>query len=290
MSMDPETAKVAGILLSELRKNSGYLARQEIEKLLDKIRSDEKRLEPFGFKVYSQNDEDGIIEEIFNRIGIRQGRFCEIGVENGLECNSLFLIHKGWLGCWIEGNPHQHEAIQRKFSSLLANSRLQLSRDFASSENINILLNKYEQTQGEIDFLSIDIDGNDIYLLAAMNVHPKVICIEYNAKFPPPVSKKPVYDPKNKWKGTDYMGASLVAIVETARKKGYGLVGTNITGSNAFFVREDLVGNSFCTNNSAEYLYNPPRYWLTFDGFAHIGHPPDFGPYTDLIGTESSHQ
>jgi hypothetical protein len=165
-----------------------------------------------------------------------------------------------------------------------------LSRDFASAENINILLNKYEQTQGEVDFLSIDIDGNDIYLLAAMNVHPKVICIEYNAKFPPPVAKKPVYDPKNKWKGTDYMGASLVAIIETARKKGYDLVGTNITGSNAFFVREDLVGNSFCANKSAEYLYNPPRYWLTFDGFAHIGHPPDFGPYTDLIGTESSRQ
>ena len=183
--MDPETAKVAGIILSELRKNSGYLARQEIEKLLATIRHDEKRLEPFGFKVYSQNDEDGIIEEIFNRLGIRQGRFCEIGVENGLECNSLYLIHKGWLGCWIEGNPHQHEPIQRKFGSLLANGRLQLSREFASAENINVLLNKYEQTQGEVDFLSIDIDGNDIYLLAAMNAHPKVICIEYNAKFPP---------------------------------------------------------------------------------------------------------
>ena len=78
------------------------------------------------------------------------------------------------------------------------------------------------------------------------------------------------------------MGASLVAIAETARKKGYGLVGTNITGSNAFFVRDDLLGDSFCTNNSVEYLYNPPRYWLTFDGFAQIGHPPDFGPYTDL--------
>jgi hypothetical protein len=280
--MDPETARVAGIVLSELRRNSGYLARQEIEKLLNKIRGDEKRLEPFGFKVYSQNDEDGIIEEIFDRIGIRQGRFCEIGVENGLECNSLYLIHKGWRGCWIEGDRNQHESIQKRFSSLVANGRLQLSLDFVSAENINILLSKYEKNQGDVDFLSIDIDGNDIYLLEAINSHPKVICIEYNAKFPPPVSKKPLYNPKNRWKGTDYMGASLVAIAETARKKGYGLVGTNITGSNAFFVRDDLLGDSFCTNNSVEYLYNPPRYWLTFDGFAQIGHPPDFGPYTDL--------
>jgi len=282
MYMDQETARVAGVFLSELRRNSGYLARQEIEKLLNNIRHDEKRLEPFGFKVYSQSDEDGIIEEIFNRIGIRQGRFCEIGVEDGLECNSFYLIHKGWRGCWIEGDLNQCRSIQERFNSLLANGRLQLLPDFVSAENINTLLNKYEQIQGNVDFLSIDIDGNDIYLLEAMNFHPKVICIEYNAKFPSSVSKKPLYNPQNRWKGTDYMGASLVSIVETARKKGYALVGTNITGSNAFFVRDDLVGNSFCTNSSVEYLYNPPRYWLTFDGFGQIGHPPDFGPYTDL--------
>ena len=282
MSMDPETARAAGVFLSEIRRNSGYLARQEIEKLLDKIRCDDKRLEPFGFKVYSQNDEDGIIEEIFNRLGIRQGRFCEIGVENGLECNSLYLIHKGWRGCWIEGDVNQHQAIQKRFGSILSNGRLQLLRAFVSAENINTLLNKSEQIKDDVEFLSIDIDGNDIYVLEAINIRPKVICIEYNAKFPPSVSKKPIYNPENRWKGTDYMGASLVAIVETARKKGYALVGTNITGSNAFFVRDDLVGNSFCTNNSAEYLYNPPRYWLTFDGFSQIGHPPDFGPYTDL--------
>src|SRR5262249_23585711 len=168
MYMDPETARAAGIFLSEIRKNSGYLARQEIEKLLDKIRCDDKRLEPFGFKVYSQNDEDGIIEEIFNRIGIKQGQFCEIGVENGLECNSLYLIHKGWRGCWIEGDLNQHQAIQKKFSSILANGRLQLLRSFVSAENINTLLKKCEQIKGDVDFLSIDVDGNDIYLLEAM--------------------------------------------------------------------------------------------------------------------------
>src|SRR6201999_1884672 len=110
---------IAGALLSELRRNSGYLARRELETLLNKIGLDQKRLEPFGFKVYSQNDEDGIIEEIFKRIPPKEKRFCEIGIENGLECNSLYLIHKGWRGCWIEGNASHAPAIQEKFGVIL---------------------------------------------------------------------------------------------------------------------------------------------------------------------------
>jgi hypothetical protein len=204
-------------------------------------------------------------------------------VENGLECNSLYLIHKGWRGSWIEGDPIQRELIQNKFDSLFKNGRLQLLFDFVTAENFNSLIAKCELDNRELDFLSIDIDGNDIYLMAAMNFYPKVICIEYNAKFPPPISKKPVYNPNNIWKLTDYMGSSLVAIAETAHEKGYTLVGTNIAGSNAFFVRDDLTKNLFCSNTSAEYLYNPPRYWLTNDAFLHVGFPPDFGPYTDLV-------
>jgi hypothetical protein len=281
--MDSEIERAINLILLAIRRNSGYRARNEIEALLKNISRDAKRLEPFGFKVYSQNDEDGIIREIFNRLGIRQGRFCEIGVENGLECNSLFLIHNGWRGWWIEGDPDQRERIEQKFGSLLTTGRLQLLVDIVTAGNINLHFAKCELDRGEIDFLSIDIDGNDIYLLEAMNSNPKVICIEYNAKFPPPLSKKPIYNPDYRWTGTDYMGASLVAIDEIAREKNYTLVATNITGVNAFFVRNDLVKDLFCSNNSTEYLYNPPRYWLTIDAFLNIGHRPDFGPYTDLV-------
>ena len=185
--MDQEILQAFNAIFSELRRNSGYLARKAVEELLAKISSDAKRLEPFGFKVYSQNDEDGIIEEIFKRLGIKQGQFCEIGVENGLECNSLYLIHKGWKGCWIEAKPSHADQIRAKFGSLLANGRLQLIADIASAENINTRLERARQNEADLDFLSIDIDGNDIYLLEALSIYPKVICIEYNAKFRPPV-------------------------------------------------------------------------------------------------------
>ena len=80
--------------MAEVKKE----AQKEISDLKKSISGNQKRLELYGFKVYSQNDEDGILEEIFKRIGIENGTFCEIGVENGLECNTLYLIHKGWIG------------------------------------------------------------------------------------------------------------------------------------------------------------------------------------------------
>lgn len=269
---------------SALQRNSGYLARQEIKQIISEIKNqDPLRLEPFGFKVYSQADEDGILEEIFSRLNIHQGSFLEIGVESGLECNSLYLLHKGWRGYWIEGNQGQRQVIEGKFGGLLAAGRLKVAFDLVYPENFLTIYEQLSYGAEGPDFVSIDIDGNDIYLLDALPCQPKVICIEYNAKFRPNLSKQPVYRPNNFWRGGDYMGSSLLAINEVAQTKGYQLAGTNIVGSNAFFIRKDLAGSLFTQNNSVENLYNPPRYWLIFDHFNNIGHRADFGAYVDLM-------
>lgn len=267
--------------LAFARRGNGYAARIEIARLVAECATDSKRLEPFGFKVSSQAEEDGIIEEIFRRLGIENGWFCEIGVQNGLECNSLYLLHKGWKGAWVEGNANQAEPIKRKFGSLIPD-RLKLCIGMVTVDSINPILDRLS-AGCEIDFLSIDIDGNDIHLMEAMQARPKVICIEYNAKFPANIVKRQVYDPQRFWQGTDYFGSSLKALAESAGRIGYGLVGTNLTGSNAFFVRDDLIGEGlFCEDRSAERLYNPPRYYLIDDHYQYIGHPADFGPYEDL--------
>ena len=272
--------------VNAIQNNSAFLARQEIEKLKESHRSDPDRLEQYGYKVYSQADEDGILAEIFKRLGIEQGTFAEIGVENGLECNTLFLIHKGWRGIWLEGNPAQLGPIQSTFSSILENKRLGAIIGYVTPDNINqniqFMCSHINIKINDIDFLSIDVDGMDIYLFEAQQFNPKVICIEYNAKFPPPVFKKPVFDENYSWGHNDYMGSSLVAIVESAALKGYSLVGTNLLGSNAFFVRDDLVGDLFSRNRTAENLYNPPRYYLLNHYLSGVGHSASFGPYTDL--------
>ena len=227
---------------------------------------DEKRLEKFGYKVYSQNDEDGIINEIFNRIGTTNKFFVEFGVGNGLECNSHYLLLQGWRGVFIEGSEDYCEMINKNLKSPISNGKLTVLNRFIDAENINSILSETRAADiNEIDLLSIDIDGNDYHVFNAINVvNPRVIIIEYNAKFPPPIKWIMPYNPKNIWDGSDNHGASLEAITSLADSKGYQLVGTNLLGVNAFFVRKDLCLNKFSEDSSAINLYNPARYLITF--------------------------
>lgn len=213
-------------------------------------------LEQYGYKVYSQNDEDGIIQEIFDRIGTTDKRFIEFGVENGLECNSHYLLFKGWTGLWIEGSRAFYKQIQEKFSVVISSGALKTDCAFITKDNINRLFVK-NGFQGEIDLLSIDVDGNDYYVWEAVNaVRPRVVCIEYNGKFPPDCQWIMPYFSAHLWQGNDNQGASLKSLELLGRTKGYQLVGTNITGANAFFVREDLAKDRFPLPATAENVYN----------------------------------
>ncbi|MGH7046837.1 MAG: hypothetical protein ACREE2_10690 [Stellaceae bacterium] len=237
---------------------------------------DPKRLERHGLKVYSQNDEDGILQEIFSRIGTTSRTFVEFGVENGLENNTLKLLLEGWRGLWIEGDDGCVAQIDQKFRDVVSEGRLRLTAAFINRDNINRLIGAH--FTGEIDLLSIDIDGNDIYILETIDViSPRVIIVEYNGKFPPPLSIAQRYNPEHRWAKTDYGGASLAAITKVAHRQGYSLVGCGIVGVNAFFVRNDLVGNKFHEPFTAENHYQPARYflWQTYVS----GHSPDWGPY-----------
>ena len=221
------------------------------------------RLERHGRKVWSQNDEDGILEEIFRRIGTPSRSFVEFGVSHGRECNTLKLLVEGWRGLWMESDPAQCERIRRVFAAQIGDGRLELQQASVTAENINALLAASKNASaGELDLLSIDIDGNDYHVLKALAARPRVLVVEYNGKYPPPIDLVIPYDPAHRWDGTDYAGNSLQAIANLAARKGYRLVGTNITGVNAFFVRRDLAGKHFADEDVAA-LFNPARFWLS---------------------------
>ena len=226
------------------------------------------RLERHGYKVWSQNDEDGILAEIFRRIGAgrpgQPGRFVEFGVSDGRECNTLKLLVEGWQGLWMESDAASCERIRRVFAAPLAEGRLELKETSVTAENIDgLIAGARVAAAGELDLLSIDIDGNDYHVLKAIrSVRPRVLVIEYNGKFPPPIDLVLPYNPAHRWDGSDYAGNSLQAIANLAARRGYRLVGTNITGVNAFFVREDLVASHFADQDVAA-LFNPARFWLS---------------------------
>ena len=243
------------------------------ERLTQRRLQDEKCLELYGFKVYSQNDEDGIIEEIFNRIGTTNKIFVEFGVQNGLECNTHYLLHKNWRGLWLEGSESCVKEILVRFLPVIRNEQLQCVHAFITRDNINDLISS-AGVDDEIDLLSVDIDGNDYYVWQAINVvNPRVVVIEYNAKFPPNHVWKMAYNEKHVWDNSDCQGASLKALELLGRELGYRLVGTNLSGVNAFFVRQELAGNRFLDPPASEALYNPAR----FVKHRYInGHPPKY--------------
>jgi hypothetical protein len=226
--------------------------------------ADPKRLLRHGFKVYSQHDEDGIIQEIFRRVGTTSRAFVEFGVETGAECNTTKLLIEGWRGLWIEASAPSCQRIASLFDAFLRDKRLTLQQSMVTAENINELI-RNGGFSGEIDLLSIDIDFNDYWVWKAIEIiNPRVVTIEYNAGLRPPMSVTVPYQPNRSSDGTNFFGASLEALVRLGRTKGYRIVGCNISGSNAFFVREDLCADHFVTPATAEEHYEPPRHFFSF--------------------------
>ena len=249
---------------------------QFIASLLASARYDDPaRLERSGFKAYSQNDEDGILAEIFRRIGPTNRIFVETGVENGLENNTLYLLHNGWRGCWIECDDQCVAQIRSGFHEPLADATLKLTHARVDCANVNALIADFGLPR-EIDLLSIDIDGNDYHVWQSItSIDPRVVVIEYNARFAPPTRWVMPYNAEHVADRNDYFGASLSSLAELGAAKGYALVGCNIAGSNAFFVRKDLAQGKFQQPPNAENFYHPARYFLT-PAFV-SGHPPRYG-------------
>ena len=147
---------------------------------LERITGGATRLENFGFRVHSQSDEDGIIQEIFSRIGTTNRVFVEFGAEVGLECNLHYLLEQGWTGFWIEGQPLYKDAILAHHDARLRSGQLKFKSAYVYPDNINSLI-AGAGIGGEIDMLSIDIDSNDYHVWKAIDViSPRLVIAEHN--------------------------------------------------------------------------------------------------------------
>lgn len=226
-----------------------------------------------GWSSYSQCDEDGIIRECLKRISMvspLSWTFVEFGCADGLENNTHQLALDGYAGCWIDGDVSKIGFIENQLGNL-GLPGLRVICSFVTLESIERIVldcRAFLATE-DIDFFSFDIDGNDTHLVreALKSIRPKLVCVEYNAKFRPPTRAEMAYSATHRWEGDDYFGASLQTWVETL--EGYSLVACNLSGANAFFVRGDLAG--VFAAHSVEELHQPPRYWLATGG---AGHPP----------------
>jgi len=214
-------------------------------------------------RVFSQNGEDGVLAEIFRRIGIAGGGFVEFGVETGREGNCVALADVlGWPGVFLEADPDfcHHLAAKYRWSD-----RVRVVHSAVTPENVEELF-AAAGVPAEPDVVSIDVDGQDLWIWRALRAfRPRVVVIEYNATIDPFAALVEPRGMEGGWQRTDFYGASLGALVAVAAERGYRLVHTELAGVNAFFVREDLAGPF-----PDPVPRRGPNHFLTA-----MGHPPD---------------
>lgn len=249
---------------------------------IDKFLSDLKVSHPnsllhYGFSVYSQNDEDGIIQVIFEKIGIEKVTFLEFGVEP-YENNTSFLLLKEGRGVWID------KSLTNFKDKIASNSKLLILDEFINKDNIIDQVKKgldfLKTDKKGLDFLSMDLDGNDYYYLKEMisfGLNPSLICVEYNAKFPLPTEIIVRYNENHCWNGDDYFSASLQSYINLL-KESYSLLCCNSNGINAFFIRKDLT--KYFDIYDPDEIYMRPKYFLSS---YYKGHPSSTRFIEDIL-------
>ncbi len=208
---------------------------------------DSEDINDYEFKIFSQRGEDGIIQYLIKNLFIENDTFIEFGVENYMESNTRFLMmNNNWRGFVIDGSEGAMKTLRKRewfwAYDLIAEAT------FIDKNNINKLLDK--SGFKNIGLLSIDIDGNDYWIFKEIELstlNPSIIIVEYNALFG---SDRFISVPyRNDFNRTKahysnlFFGASLPALTHLAEEKGYELIGCNIAGTNAFFIRRDLLNS-----------------------------------------------
>lgn len=261
-------------LLPEL---AAAVAASHLEALLAQPRHREPlRLTRYRGRVFSQDGSDGIVAEILARIGpLRRREFLEIGAGNGIENNTRLWLELGWSGTWIEAGAKNCTLIRSQFAEALASGKLRLIEGMVTAENVADILHGADCPR-DLDLLSLDIDMNTSHVWKHLaDWRPAVAVIEYNPAYPPSVSWEVAYDPAAVWAGDNRFGASLKRLEEIGDDLGYCLVGCDVAGVNAFFVRADLAApDLFCFPVTAENHYEPARFTLLRVG----GHRPAVHP------------
>ena len=223
-------------------------------------------LKRFGAKFFSQADEDGITLEIIRRLGLKNGTFLELGVGNGLENNTLVLLSIGWHGAWIGGE-------NLAFDPQINPKRLSFKKAWISLDNVPELVKQSLENiaVSDIDVLCMDLDGNDLFLTEKLLgiLNPKLVIVEYNARFPPHARWSIKYDPQFTWDETDYHGASLSSFCDLLTRFEYTLVCCAASGVDAFFVRNSFMSEFADVPKDIEEIFVAPRYELP----ARFGHP-----------------
>ncbi len=203
-----------------------------------------KDIKTVEFKVFSQFGDDGIIQYLIHSLNLPPNlqNFIEFGVSDYWESNTRFLlVNNNWRGLILDCSKESIDYIQN--DKIYWMHDLTARCEFVDKDNVNKIFIR-EGFSGDIGLLSLDIDGNDYWVWEKINaVSPIILILEYNSVFGIDNAISIPYQrdfyrtkahPSNL-----YWGASLKALYELSKAKGYTFLGCNSAGNNSYFIRND---------------------------------------------------
>lgn len=187
----------------------------------------------FKKDIYSQNGEDGIIEELLKRLEISNGWVCEFGAWDGIHLSNTFNLvkTKNFKAVFIEGNILKYKDLLKtceKYPNIIpVNSYV----DYNDTKNSLDNLLKDTEIPNDFDILSIDIDSYDYQVWKSLiNYKPKIVIIEINSSVNTNNQEYIHAPPK-------YNGTGFRPMLNLGIDKGYKFL---LHTGNMFFVRDDL--------------------------------------------------
>jgi hypothetical protein len=129
----------------------------------------ENDLSKFKRTITSQNGEDGIIAEVFKRIGTENELCVEFGAWDGKHLSNTWNLwhNNGWKAILIEGGKSKFSELSKYVNE---HHNVTASNTFVKIEGENSLdsiLTRHSVPE-RFDLLSVDIDGDDYYIFKSL--------------------------------------------------------------------------------------------------------------------------
>jgi hypothetical protein len=182
--------------------------------------------------VHSQNGEDGVLEEIFRRLGVDDGFFVEFGAWDGKHLSNTFrLAEEGWSGLYVEGDDERFAELEHNVAAFDGRVAARKAWIAATGDSSLDAVLEREHVPAELELLSIDIDSDDWNVLLHLErFRPLVVVVEINSGIPPGIVQT--------HRGPEVQGSSFSATVLLGEAKGYTVV---CHTGNVILVRDDRV-------------------------------------------------
>ena len=122
-----------------------------------------ENLNDLDYQIFSQNGEDGILDFLINRLGIKIPKFVEIGIGDYSECNSRFIYEKySPKGLVVDCIKDLEKKVSKNVN--LWKGQLEVIEKKVNSKNIFDIINS-KNFFDKLDIFSIDVDGIDYWII-----------------------------------------------------------------------------------------------------------------------------